>query len=62
MSNLKIVWSRSGRKEGKIIGNTKRYCNKCKKLHNFYVVEWEHKITTNCPNIMIPYKNGLRII
>lgn len=56
------IWSRSGNKKGKVLGTKKQYCGHCKKIHDFYVVEWEHRVTNNCPNIMVKYGNDLKIV
>ena len=62
METSKIILSRSGRKQGKVIATQRKLCTHCKKVHDFFVVKWKHKVTCNCPNIMTTYGDYLKIV
>ena len=52
----------NGSRKGKVVETKRKYCSYCKKIHNFYIVQWEHgKTTENCPNQMVPCHGGMKM-
>lgn len=52
----------NGSRKGQVTGTKRKYCSHCKKIHDFYVVKWNHgNVTENCPNQMVPCDSGMKM-